>query len=719
MSLSFRLLLGSALASCAFAQTTLPPSAAADNHTVHLGDFVVSTHPYARSQSEIAQPTTVIGDETVRRDQAATLGELLANQPGVSSTYFGPGSSRPVIRALGGPRVAVLQNGTDTIDASVISPDHAVSLDPLLIERVEVTRGPAALLQGGSAIGGAVNVVTHRIHTTAPEPGIHGRTEGRYATGNDERAFGLVIEGSSGALAWHVDAFDRRSGDVEIPGYAESARLRAEEEAEHDHDDEDHDEEDHDDHDEEEEAEAYGHVPNSYVDSTGGALGLSWVGDRGYLGFAYSGFDTLYGIPPGAHSHEHHEDEDHEEEDHDDEDHDEHEHGEELVSVDLSQRRFELEGELRDPFAALRALRFRAVHADYEHRELEGDEIGTTFTNRGYDLRLDALHQPWGGLQGAVGAKFGESEFDAVGAEAFLPAYRTREFALFAFEEVEAGPTLWQFGARWDHTGIDVEDGSGRRASEDAVSGSLGWVQKLNESWTVAASLAHTERTPSAQELYADGPHIGTNAYELGDANLGHEISHGLDLSLRHRGELFSSELTVFLNHFDGYIYENPTGAEADGLPVYAFVQRDADFHGAEFTTTIHLHEDQHGHLDLSLSGDFVRARNTSDRTDLPRTTPTRLRAGLDWSLHQWRAGADVSHVFEQDRTAPGETTTDAYTLVGLYGGYRWVTSAVTWDLLLRGSNLTDEEARVHTSFLKEVVPLPGRNLSLSLRASF
>ena len=692
------------LTGTASAQSTAPAAAAAGNEeTIHLGDFVVSTHPYARSQSEIAQPTTVVGGEALNQHQATSLGEVLAGQPGVSSTYFGPGASRPVIRALGGPRVAVLQNGTDTIDASTLSPDHAVSLDPLLIEHVEITRGPAALLHGGAAIGGAVNVVTHRIHSSPPEPGIHGRFEGRLGTGNAEQSGGLVLEGGAGALAWHLDAFHRDTGDIDIPGYAESAHLRALAEAEeHDH--------------EEEPEEAFGFVPNSFVESSGGAFGLSWLGESGYLGLSYHGFDSFYGVPPGAHAHEH----EHEEEDEDHEEETEHDHAEEgLVSIDLRQRRLDAEGEWRAPFAGLTALRFRASHGDYRHTELEGDEIGTVFTNEGYDFRVDALHEPWGELQGAVGVKFGESDFAAVGDEAFLPPTTTREFAAFGFEEIETGANLWQFGARAEWTDIAATDGSGRSRKGDALSASAGWVRTLSEDWILAVSFAHTERLPTAQELFADGPHIGTNAYELGDPGLGTEISHGLDLTLRRRTGFVSGEATVFVSRFDGFIYENPTGAEEDGLPVYAFAQRDAQFLGAEAEAVFHLHEDEHGHIDFTVVGDFVRGRNHSDRTDLPRVTPARARFALDWTRDAWRAGAEMSHTFDQQRVAPGEVPTDSHTLWSAYAGWRWFAGAVTWDLLLKGSNLTDAEARVHTSFLKEVVPLPGRNVTLSLRASF
>ncbi|MCF3648903.1 TonB-dependent receptor [Synoicihabitans lomoniglobus] len=723
MSLFARSLLFVGASSFALAQVALPPGNSAEEaDTLHLDDYVVSTHPYARSASEIAQPTNVVAGPKLDQNQSTSLGELLANEVGVSSTYFGPGASRPIIRALGGPRVAVLQNGTDTIDASTLSPDHAVSLDPLLIERVEITRGPAALLQGGSAIGGAVNVVTHRIHTTPPDPGVHGRIEGRIGTGNDERSGGLVLEGSSGRLAWHADAFHRETNDIEIPGYAESAWLRAQEEAEeHEHEDEDEDEDEDEHHDEEEDddhEEAFGFVSNSFVTSKGGAFGLSWLGDAGYIGIAYQGFDSNYGVPPGAHAHEHDEEE-HEEEDDDHHDEDEHEDEEALVSIDLRQRRLDVEGEWRDPAAGWQALRFRASHADYRHTEFEGDEVGTVFTNEGYDLRLDALHDPWGELQGAIGAKLGESDFEAVGAEAFLPPTTTRELAVFGFEEIESGANLWQFGARAEWTDIAVNDGSGRSRDGDALSASAGWVRTLSDDWIVALSLAHTERLPTAQELFADGPHIGTSAYEIGDPDLGTEVSQGIDLTLRRRAGFISGEVTVFANRFDGFIYENPRGTEEDGLAVYAFEQRDAQFHGAEAEAIFHLHEDEHGHIDLTLAGDFVRGRNRTDHHDLPRVTPARGRIALDWVRGALRAGTGMSHAFDQKHVAPGEIPTDSYTLWSAYAGWRWTTGVTTWDLLLKGTNLTDAEARGHTSFLKEVVPLPGRSIHLSLRLSF
>lgn len=695
----FRPLIGLAAASATIVNAqTIPASSDSDSPVVELDHVVVSAHPYGRPAHEIAQPTHILSGLHLDQHQATSLGELLAGEPGVSSTYFGPGASRPIIRALGGPRVAVLENGTDTIDASVVSSDHAVSLDPLLIERVEIIRGPAALLQGGSAIGGAVNVITHRIHQNMPNAPLGGRVEGRFGTGNDESSGGIVLEGGAGSIAWHLDAFHRTTQDVAIPGYAESAYLRA---LEADGQDEDHDV-DH------EEEEAFGFIPNTSVESTGGALGVSWIGNQGFIGFAATGFDSLYGIPPGAHAHETHPEEVEEEQEE-----------EEFVSIDLSQRRLHLEAEWRPASEGWQALRLKATQADYEHTELEGDEIGTVFTNTGYDIRVDALHDSWMGLKGAIGAKLTSSDFTAIGAEAFLPPTATDTLALFFFEELAQDQTLWQFGGRSEWQDINVNDGTNRTASGLSLSASLGWVHQLGNGWSLAASLAHAGRTPNAQERFADGPHLGTNAFEIGNPNLTNEVSRGIDLTFRRELGFISGEATVFANRFEDFIFENPTNTEIDELPVYEFVQRDAEFYGVEVQSTFHLHQSDRGHLDFTVAGDLVRAKNMTDGTDLPRITPARVRLGLDWQRDAWRAGTEVSHIFDQKRLAPSEIPTASHTLWSAYLGYRWGASAVTWDLLLRGINLTDKEARLHTSFLKEVAPLPGRNLALSLRASF
>jgi iron complex outermembrane receptor protein len=345
----------------ALARGQTPPvhSHNAADEPVALENLVVTATPFERPQAEIASPISVLTGRALALRLQPTLGESLASQPGIASTYFGPGASRPVIRGLGGDRIRVLENGTGSIDASTVSPDHAVALDPLLIDRIEVVRGPAALLYGGNAVGGVVNVIDHRIRTTRSDRALEGRGSFRTTSVDDGESGALLFEGTAGSVAWHIDAYRRTSDDVRIPEFAQSAALRAEE-IEH----------------AAEEGEptpefARDRLPNSSQTADGAAAGFSWIGKRGYLGFAVSGHNTLYGVPPGAHAHE--------------ENLSAAESPEEAVRIDLRQRRLDLEGALTEPFGTFRSARFKFGVADYRHQELEGGEIGTVFKNRGYD----------------------------------------------------------------------------------------------------------------------------------------------------------------------------------------------------------------------------------------------------------------------------------------------------------------------------------------------
>ncbi len=716
------------LLTAAFAAAqTLPPAEHSHTHDepLALENIVVSASPYARSQADLAQPTSVLAGRELNLRMVPTLGELLAGQPGVSSSYFGPGASRPVIRGLASDRIRVLENGLGTTDASVISPDHAVSLDPLLIERVEIVRGPAALLYGGNAVGGVVNVITHRIHTSLPDTPLQGRVEVRGNSADKEESTGLVLEGAAGSVAWHADYYRRQTADVKIPGFAESAQRRALEEDEHHHDD------DHDDHEEE---PVFGRIPNTALRNEGGAFGLTWIGRHGYFGLAHSGHDSLYGIPAGAHSHRGDEEDDH------DVDHDNHSEEEDGVSIDLRQRRWEFQGEITEPFGAFRSARFKLGTARYQHTELEGDEIGTIFRNRGYDGRIELLHQPVGFFAGSIGWQAGRSDFEAEGDEAFVPPSRTTTHALFLYEEAALAPFTWQVGARIENQDLALRDGSGAQRDDTLLSVSTGLVWKLDDTWILATSLARTERAPNAQELYADGPHLATAAYEIGEPGLRRERSLALDVTLRKRAGFVTGAVTVFANRFSGFIFEIPTGEtavphddhwdihdhhdhddhdEEGGLPVYRFIQRDARFHGAELETVFHLHGNGERQLDLIVGADFVRGRNHEDREHLPRITPTRTKAGLVWSQGPFALGGEVQWVSGQPRTAPTELPTDRYELVSAYASYRHVVGRTVWDLFVRGTNLGDQEARVHTSFLKDVAPLPGRSITAAVRLSF
>lgn len=729
---AFRLLACAALVTSGLRAQTAPATPAGfaspprhahtHNTTVTLDQFLVSATPFAGNQVDVAQATTVLSGRSLLLKQQATLGETLSSETGIAASSFGPGASRPIIRGLGGDRIRLLENGVGTLDASVNSPDHAVSVEPFLIERIEVLRGPAALLYGSNAVGGAVNVITHRIETELPTERIRGAVELRGGSAAEELARGAVVDialeaGADRALVLHFDAFRREAENVRIPGYAESARIRAEEA--------------------EEAAEhgealadaARGRLPNSSLSAQSGSAGLSFVGKNFYLGASLSGFETNYGLP--GHAHEEHAEGD---------EHDENEAASESeaegVRVDLRQRRTDVQGEWRADAGLINAVRFKFGHARYRHAEREPDgEIGTLFTNKGYDGRVEVLHGGPENWRGAIGAHATRSDFSAAGEEAFVPPSLTQTQALFAFEEVSAGPLTWQFGARLERSKISAEGNKSRRSTEP--SGSVGAVWKRDEATSIALSVAHTSRAANAQELFADGPHAGTQAYEIGDANLKAERSLGVDLSLRRHAGLVTGAITLFANRFQGFIFEQPTGLlaiehdgawefleaddehadEEEGLPLYRTVQRDARFWGVEVETIWHLHDKSDWQLDLRLAADLTRAREGG--RNLPRIPAARTTAGLLWGTANWSAGAECQWVHDQNRIAGNETRSDGYALVNAHVSRAFTTGHWRTEVFVRGTNLANEEARPHSSFVKELAPLAGRSVVAGIRLTF
>lgn len=673
-SFLFPLILSGALT--ASAQT--PSSAPVADGKVQLEEFTVTGNPLGRAPDEIAQPASVLGGQRLDLARQPTLGETLAGEPGVSSTYFGPGASRPIIRGLGGDRVRVLSSGVGTIDASVASPDHAVSLDPLLVERIELVRGPASLLYGGSAIGGAVNVIDNRIPETLPANTVQGRVEARYGSSADERAGAAVVEGAAGAFAWHLDGFKRRTEDVGIPGYGPTPERQAEMEAAG-------------------EPVSHGRLLNSATDTGGAALGLTRFlganGTAGHVGLSYSGFDSRYGTV-----------------------------AEPDVSINLRQRRWDFHAESLAPVGWLRAARFQLGVADYRHDELEGTELGTRFTNRGYEGRLELLHEKIGPLEGAVGLQASRSDFAALGEEAFLPPSVTTNHALFVYEEIPGQTLSWQFGGRAERQQIDPDAASGLAGrAHTAASFSGGFVWKLPQEFSLAVSLARGERAPNAQELYAEGPHAGTGAYEIGDPTLGAERVTGLDVSLRKHVGRFTGALTFFTNRFDGFIFEHATGVTeaASGLEIYRFTQGDARFRGAELELGMKLYEAGANSATFRVTADTVRVDDLTTGTPLPRTPPTRLGWDLDWRHGGWGFLLGMKAAAEQDRVADNETPTEAYHLFHAAVTWRTKLAGRDTEFFLRGTNLGNETARVHTSFLKDIAPLPGRDLACGVRYSF
>jgi iron complex outermembrane receptor protein len=623
--------------------------------TVHRDEILVTASPDARSQYEIAQPTSVLDGEELQLRLQPTLGETLSREPGVTSTFFGQGASRPVIRGLGGDRIRVLEGGIGVGDASATSPDHAVSVDPLAAERIEVLRGPATLLYGSSAVGGVVNVIDDRIPDSLPESRATGIVELRGGTVADERGGIASVSGALGRFAWHADFLRRETDDYEIPG-AESSVL-----------------------------------PNSATETESGSLGFSHVAEGGFLGVSTTRYSTLYGIPGG----------------------------DEAVRIDLDQERYDLRGGITRPFAFFRGANLRFGTTDYEHVELEGAEVGTIFRNESWEGRFELLQKPIGPLSGSVGLQAQNRDFEAIGDEAFVPPTQTGSWALFTFQEIARGPWRYQFGARYEAQDVTARTEGPNDRSFDGVSGSFGLVREFGEDYTLGLSLARSTKLPNAEELFSNGPHIATNAFEIGDPDLDEETSLGADLTLRRVTGRLTGEVTLFVNRFDDYIYESFTGEEEDGLTVFRYVQDDAEFRGAELTGVWELYHGEPDHLDVEFGADFVRAELRETGEPLPRIPSRRYRLGLHYRGEKLQGLIEGQRVEEQDRVAAFERPTEGYTLLNASLGYRFFAAAAIYDVLLRGTNLTDQEARNHVSFLKDRVPMPGRDVSLSLRVSF
>ena len=673
-----RLLLVVTMSSTSAALAATPAAKAED-----LQEVVITATPLRKPALLTAQPVFSLGGESLLRQRSASLGDTLASQPGLSASSFGPLASRPIIRGQGGLRVQTYQDGGDTLDAAALSDDHAVTLDPLLADRIEVVRGPAALMFGNAAAAGAVNVVTPRIPLERLEDALQGGLELRAGTAAEERAMsGRFAVRLGEHLQFHADAHRQRSEDLHIPGFAWSAAARAEAIAEDEPVD-----------------LTRGRLLNSAGETDGGGAGLAWVGERHSFGFSSSRYDSEYGLP-GL--------------------------GEEAgeppdIRLSLSQQRDDFSGAWQPTSGAVRVLRLRASRNDYEHVELEptGD-VGTRYAQLGTELRLTGEHGDAvgtaNGSRGAFGVQLRKLDFDAEGEEAFLPPSVTRNSGLFLFQEREFGALTLEAGARYEYqTVLDY--------SADSLSGSLGAVWSMREDLSLSLQLASTERHPTATELYADGPHLAVQRYEIGDESLGTETGRSVDLGLRWSTDDVNAAISLFVTDYSDYIYAKPSAVpddlDTEGLPLIRYVAGDARFTGVELEwsrprwlqTTV-------GALGVRVFGDLVRAEDGAGEP-LPFIPPHRLGAELSLDGRLLRVGLEAIWHDDQPRVADEERSTAGYTMLNLDLTLRPSIAGRPVLLFVRGSNLLDEEARRHTSALKDYAPLAGRAVSAGVRWTF
>ncbi len=713
------LLATAAMPLAAMAQDTAPASdepaagqaTAEDRVEPSNDDFhnVIYVRAAGVDRLDLVAGTSVITGIALQRESAGQVGDILASLPGVSASGFAPGASRPILRGFGGDRVRVLNDGIGTLDASGASDDHAVAADPLIAERIEVLRGPAVLLYGSQAIGGAVNVVTKRIPPRMLDEAIHIDALAGFDTASNLREGGVSFDVPLGSsVAFHADASYRKTDDIEIPGFAASDLLRAdlladaaeeEEEGEFEEAEE-----------LREAANISGTLPNSYSETWSAGAGVAAFVGQNNFGVSFDYYDTNYGVPgaPGA-GHDHGEEEGGEEA--------EEEEGEEAVSIGLKRYRFDMRAEFDLGTGFFDAVQTRAGWSDYTHTEFEGSEVGTVFDVGGVEGRVELVQTRRNGWGGSIGAQYSSIDFNAVGEEAYIPPNVTDTFALFTLQELDFGRFDLEGGARFETSSVTA-DTLGLDRSFNTFSAALGGGFTLSDDFRVGANLSRTERAPSAAELYAEGPHIATQQFEVGDPTLGIESSWGAEGYIRGEVGEVKINASIYRNWFSDFIFLSATGAEEDDLPVFTFRQQDADQWGAEAQVTFPLIEGRSFSLLGDVRGAYTHAELDSGEA-VPRIPPLSLYGALEARWQHFDLRGEVEWFDDQSNLAPLETPTDGFTHVDISLAWHPFEGEENFTLLAQVNNVFDTEGRRATSFTKDFVPLPGRNFVLTARTSF
>jgi iron complex outermembrane receptor protein len=685
---------------------------------------LVSGGAIEQSETDKAQSVTILTEDNLKLQTAPTLGDTLATQPGVGGSDFTAGASRPVIRGQADNRVRVLNNGTEVFDVSNLSPDHAPSVSTLLSQSIEVVRGPATILYGSGAIGGVVNVTDNLIPVEQPAERLSGEVDGRFDSVDLERSGAMALTLSPfHHFVIHAEGSILRTDDRSIPGFALDQRIRAELTPEQRHDNGFG-------------GNPFGTVPNTMVETKDFGIGASYVWDKGYFGASYSRFLSYYGVP-------------------DDPEVDEPGVPPARVHLNVRKDQYNVRSSIIDPLPWFSVANLKFVYTDYKHDELDNNKVGATFKTNGFDSRIELVHKPIGLIDGSIGSQVFYKELSVLGEEAFLQPTTTLSVAGFIFEEVKLTPVRLQFGARVEYDAISIDSSNPELTSLTSpsqkdqeflpVSGAAGAIYDFAKDWQLALNLAYSQRAPTAEELFARGPHDATFQFIIGDPNLDVEINRTVDLSLRRTAGRVTGFISGFYTSYDGFIDFNPTGEIEDGLQVFVYTPKNATFYGGEGRVDFHLlpleltrpseasdaksvknvimggqeaTQKNPNDLYLRLQADYVHAEDSSGEP-LPRITPFRYGISLNYESEHWLASIEGWRVDAQNRVAEFETPTPGYTFLNASIGYKFQWGRTYNYVFARGTNLLDAEGRDHLSFLKEVLPLPGRGVVVGLRTTF
>ena len=664
--------------------------------TLHplISPDIIVTATFNRDRASVLSGVTVLQGVELSRQLRPTIGDTLSRQPGVSSTSFGPNASRPVLRGFQGERVRILTDGIGSFDVSNTSVDHAVIINPLFAQRIEVLRGPASLLYGSSAIGGVVNVIDKRIPREVPQEAVHLDMLGTHGSAARERTVAGVVEVPVlGRIVLHADGSYSETGDLGIGSFVLSAPARAEAltatnpiaRAL---------------------ASIEGRLPNTASRTWSAGGGAAFIDTAGSLGFGFGHYDSLYGVPTrfdlGSGDGE-------------------------AIRLQVKQDRIDFRGEINVGGDLVDIIKVRAGYADYRHAELKADgAVGTTFASQGLEGRVELAQAGRdtgaGTWRGGSGVQIFTRNFDVVGEEAFIPRNQTVQIGIFTLQEFDFGAFKGEFAGRYENSGVKaaVSDFRGKAVfvdrKFDLFSGSAGASYGLGSDWRIGLNLSHSERAPAAEELLANGPHAGTQTFEIGNPDFAKERANGAEIVLRGRGAGYRFEASAYFNRFNSYIFEVQTGAVEDDLPVFEFKQASARYVGVEAQGEVTVARFGDNALKVDALADYVDARLLNGLGPVPRIPPFRVLGGVGFGGPSFDARAEIEHTIRQSRVAAFETETAAFTLVNASANFRPFADRPDTAIIVSANNIFDVDARRHASFLKNFAPLAGRDFRISLR---
>lgn len=619
--------------------------------------IVVTASPQSKPPLEMSRPVIVLEGDELAIKRGSNISETLAYEPGLTSSSFGSGAGRPVIRGLTGSRLTILTNGIGTLDASSTSPDHAVSSEPLLATQIEVLKGPASLLYGEGAIGGVINVVNSRIPHHKSTRALTGGAELRFDSAKSERAGVAFLTINKGNINLYADGYKRKSQDIELPTSLGNVLV------------------------------------NSDITASGTSLGGAWVANNSdFLGMSFADSKSNYGLPVNDVS-------------------------DEFIRLSIEQKRTDLEAELSTPLKYLRRIRVKFANNDYEHVELEDGEIGTRFNNDATEFRMEVNHEPTENLQSVSGIHLFRRSYSAIGEEAFVPPSSANSVGVFWVGERTFNNLNVDFGLRLNRHEIKSDAFTGS-ILRNTLSSSVRGLFELGKGYSMAVAFSYAQRSPNVEELLSNGPHLAAQSFEVGDRNLKKETSGNVDLSIRKTSGTLQYQLNAYYNGYSDFIFERPTGNFEEALPVFRYSQEDAIFMGLEFEADWHLMSI--ASYDMSINGmfDYVRGKLKTGG-DLPRIPPLRAGIGITIEKSDWQFNALTMRYLPQNNVAAFESATMGYTLVNLDMNYRYYSGPGEWLFFIRATNLLDDDIVNHTSFIKDIAPEAGRSINIGTRISF